>query len=95
MTPIDPPSAATNEWQQDPHIEISFDKLPRTSHGLVFGCHFASDIVLPNLPGVSAFHFCITFDEERRLIVKDLNSSGGTQITFNEMERDSVAISGG
>lgn len=68
--------------QQDPYILISFDKLPRTSHGVVFGGDWESDVVLPDKAGISAFHFSISFDGQRRLIVKDLNSTTGTQVTF-------------
>lgn len=68
--------------QRDQCIQISFDNLPKTAHGLIFGCDEESDVRLPDTGCISRFHFSIGFDDERRLIVKDLNSLNGTQVTF-------------
>jgi serine/threonine-protein kinase Chk2 len=40
--------------------------------------------VLPNWAGFSAHHFCITFDANNNLIVKDLGSLLGTQVTYDD-----------
>ncbi|OAA80862.1 protein kinase [Akanthomyces lecanii RCEF 1005] len=72
------------ESQCDQYIPISFDKLPKTTHGLIFGCDKASDVRLPDTGCISRFHFSIGFDDQRRLMVKDLNSLNGTQVTFGD-----------
>ncbi|OAR01743.1 hypothetical protein LLEC1_06505 [Akanthomyces lecanii] len=65
-------------------IPISFERLPMTSYGMVFGCDEASDVRLPDTGSIGRFHFSIGFDDQRRLIVKDLNSGNGTQVTFDD-----------
>ena len=74
----------TDEWYCHDYILISFDKLPKTSRGLIFGHNKDSDVKLPYSPGLSGFHFSISFDDQWRLIVKDLNSTHGTQVTYGD-----------
>ncbi|KAK9442877.1 protein kinase [Metarhizium brunneum] len=71
--------ATASEYDGRPFIEIRFSKIPRSPHGVVFGCNRKSDVVLPNLPCLSHFHFSLTFDERRQFIVKDLGSLIGTE----------------
>lgn len=65
------------------YTELRFSSTPRSSHGFLVGRNPHCDVVLPNLPGLSHFHFSITFDDHGRLIVKDLHSTIGTQVTFD------------
>ncbi|RDA87990.1 hypothetical protein CP532_3426 [Ophiocordyceps camponoti-leonardi (nom. inval.)] len=67
-----------------PRIEIRFSDMPRTRHGIVFGCDPNSDVVLPNLRGISKHHFSLTFDDENRLIVRDWGSRSGTEVTYDD-----------
>ncbi|KJZ68293.1 hypothetical protein HIM_12314 [Hirsutella minnesotensis 3608] len=70
-----------------PCIEINFSDIPRTSHGIVFGCDPDSDVVLPNLKGISKHHFSLTFDDANRLIVRDWGSLLGTEVTYDAQGR--------
>ena len=63
-----------------------FSHCARTSVGIVGGCAVNADLVLQDLPGVSRYHFSITFDEQSRPIARDLGSTGGTKVTYNGEE---------
>lgn len=65
-----------------PYLEITFSDIPRTNRGLLFGYNPYCDVVLPN-QGISGTHFSLTFDQSNRLIVKDLNSLRGTEVTYD------------
>ncbi|KAK8142786.1 hypothetical protein G3M48_008265 [Beauveria asiatica] len=67
-----------------PYLELRFSRIPRSSHGFIFGRHPSSDVVLPDEPGISHFQCSITFDHERRLIVKDLQTTMGTAVTYDD-----------
>ncbi|EGX94716.1 protein kinase [Cordyceps militaris CM01] len=84
VTPINPSAGITLDQSLNPHIRISFNHVPKTSHGLVFGCGKQCDVVLPDERSISAHHFSITFDEQYRLIVRDLNSTAGTEVIFGK-----------
>jgi len=79
--------AATEPPEDDdpgmPYLEIKFSDPPRTSHGIVFGCDLDSDVVLPNIKGLSGHHFSLTFDDANRLIVRDWGSLLGTEVTYD------------
>ncbi|KJZ70657.1 hypothetical protein HIM_09930 [Hirsutella minnesotensis 3608] len=66
-----------------PCLELRFSRAPPTSRGFVFGCGPTSDVVLDNIPGISHHHFSLTFDQERRLIVRDWGSLVGTEVTYD------------
>ncbi|KJZ69149.1 hypothetical protein HIM_11467 [Hirsutella minnesotensis 3608] len=66
-----------------PCLELRFSDIPRTSRGIVFGCDPNSDVVLPDIPSISYHHFSLTFDKERRLIVRDWGSFVGTEVTYD------------
>ncbi|KAJ6786320.1 hypothetical protein PWT90_09331 [Aphanocladium album] len=85
VTPVDDSASAGINQLQAPHLEISFDKPPQTSHGVIFGTNFGSDVLLPESGRLSAHHFSIGFDEQQRLVIRDLNSSYGTQVTFGAL----------
>jgi len=65
-----------------PCLVVRFSDVPRTDRGLIFGSNPHCDVVL-NIRGISNAHFSLTFDEEKRLIVKDLVSSLGTEVTYD------------
>ncbi|UNI16686.1 Non-specific serine/threonine protein kinase [Purpureocillium takamizusanense] len=67
-----------------PRLDIKFSDIPRTKHGIVFGCDPNSDVVLPNLKGLSRYHFSFTFDDANRLIVRDWGSLMGTEVTYDD-----------
>ncbi|KJZ68024.1 hypothetical protein HIM_12583 [Hirsutella minnesotensis 3608] len=66
-----------------PCLELRFRDTPRTSRGIIFGCSPNSDVTLPDIPSISYHHFSLTFDEERRLIVRDWSSFVGTEVTYD------------
>ncbi|KAI0198795.1 kinase-like domain-containing protein [Astrocystis sublimbata] len=72
--------------RQLPCIELKFSHLPRTSLGLMFGTDPRCDVVLPTIPGASAFQFAFTYknsfsDKLYRLTVRDY-SKHGTCVTY-------------
>ena len=66
-----------------PRIELRFSNPPKTSHGFVAGWDENSDIVLPWIQGISFHHFALTFDEQNRIVVRDLVSFTGTEVTYD------------
>ncbi|KAI3532312.1 hypothetical protein CABS02_13897 [Colletotrichum abscissum] len=66
-----------------PRLELRFSDIPRTSRGVVIGSDPDCDVVLP-YRGISGRHFCLTFDSADRLIVKDLGSLMGTEVTYDD-----------
>lgn len=81
-----------------PSLAVRFSDVPRTDNGLIFGSNSICDVVL-RATGVSNVHFCLTFDEFNRPIIKDMNSSMGTQVTYDSggkgFRRDFSWIVGG
>ncbi|GAP92494.1 putative protein kinase [Rosellinia necatrix] len=73
-----------------PYIELRFSAGPRTSSGFVFGKDSdTSDIVLPTIAHISRRHFALTYKNKfadgcHRLIVRDLGSTGGTIVTYDD-----------
>ncbi|EEU47588.1 uncharacterized protein NECHADRAFT_78163 [Fusarium vanettenii 77-13-4] len=65
-----------------PCAEIRFSNIPRTGRGIIIGSHPDCDIVVLKR-GISSRHISITFDEQKRLIVKDWGSLIGTQVTYD------------
>jgi hypothetical protein len=65
-------------------LRVTFSNFPKSRHGLVFGGNPKSDFALPQLDGVSFYHFTLQFNDEGRLVVKDLNSSCGTSVKYDE-----------
>jgi serine/threonine-protein kinase Chk2 len=72
-----------------PYLELRFSDGPRSSTGFVFGKDpDRTDIVLPNIRGISRQHFALTFrndfsDKQYRLVVRDLGSIEGTMVTYD------------
>lgn len=68
-------------------MRLTFDCTPKTRDGLRVGRGSDAELRLPELPGVSAYHFALTFDADYRLIVRDLGSKCGTTVIYDDMER--------
>ncbi|KAM3536099.1 hypothetical protein MY4038_000565 [Beauveria bassiana] len=66
-----------------PSLVVRFGDIPRTDKGLLFGSNPNCDVFI-NHPSVSNIHFSLTFDEFNCPIIKDLDSLGGTQVTYNQ-----------
>ncbi|KAM3481204.1 hypothetical protein MY5147_000837 [Beauveria neobassiana] len=66
-----------------PSLVVRLSDIPRTDKGLLFGSNPNCDVVM-NYPGVSNIHFSLTFDEFNCPIIKDLESLGGTQVTYDQ-----------
>ena len=67
-------------------LVLLFSHGAKTSIGVVGGCAINADLSLQDIPGVSKYHFAITFDEQNRPILRDLGSAGGTKVTYNGEE---------
>ncbi|KAH6620869.1 kinase-like domain-containing protein [Chaetomium sp. MPI-SDFR-AT-0129] len=72
-----------------PFLELRFSKLPRAPGGLVFGTDgVKSDVQLPQVGRASGRQFSITFkndfpDGRYRLVVHDLGSTFGTEVSYD------------
>ncbi|KAK7424793.1 hypothetical protein QQX98_000377 [Neonectria punicea] len=75
------PDASDHDYL--PRLEIRFSDIPRTDRGVVFGSNPNCDVVLP-CDGVSDYHLSLTFDDMNRPLVKDLGSSTGTEIMYDD-----------
>ncbi|KAI1108504.1 kinase-like domain-containing protein [Nemania sp. NC0429] len=64
-----------------PCVELRFSNIPRTRHGLIFGSNPDSDVFI-NHPSISYHLFTLTYDAQRRLIVKDWGSSYGIEVRY-------------
>ncbi|KAF4949867.1 hypothetical protein FSARC_13369 [Fusarium sarcochroum] len=73
-----------HSWALDylPHLVVRSSDAPKTSKGLLFGSNARCDVHLQRL-GVSNVHFSLTFDKEYRAIISDMNSTRGTQVTYD------------
>jgi serine/threonine-protein kinase Chk2 len=65
-----------------PFAKITFDYAPKTNRGILIGSSPACDLVVRR-KGVSSRHISLTFDEEKRLIIKDWGSLAGIQVTYD------------
>ncbi|KAG7139982.1 hypothetical protein HYQ45_003065 [Verticillium longisporum] len=64
-------------------LALTFDHRPKGLHGFVIGTDPRTcDIVLPKLRGISRRHCHITFDAEKRLVVRD-TSKHGTAVWYD------------
>ncbi|KAL8646767.1 MAG: hypothetical protein Q9210_005942 [Variospora velana] len=68
-------------------IKVTFDHVPKTTYGLRAGRSDVAELRLVKLPGVSFFHFALTFDANYRLVVRDLGSTCGTMVIYDRLER--------
>ncbi|KAL5324594.1 hypothetical protein ACEPPN_009140 [Leptodophora sp. 'Broadleaf-Isolate-01'] len=70
-----------------PGLQLAFDSGPKAGPGLVLGTDPDCDIVLPQLRNISRRHCYITFDSQRRLILRDF-SRYGTIVSYNDKGRE-------
>lgn len=70
-----------NYLDHEPFIEVSFDHIPSTRHGLRLGRDEGNDIVLLGVE-ISGFHLALTFDDNYCLVVHDLGSRNGTEVMY-------------
>ncbi|KAK1993827.1 hypothetical protein LX36DRAFT_232907 [Colletotrichum falcatum] len=83
-----------------PALELSFAKPPRNAVGFVLGADpDVADVVLPPLPGIAPAHCHISFDADRRLVLRD-TSDAGTAVWYDgastgDRRRESWALSAG
>ncbi|KAF2962963.1 hypothetical protein GQX73_g10609 [Xylaria multiplex] len=69
---------------------LTFSNGAKTSFGFVIGCDPQSDFVLKGIEDIkriSRYHFAFQFDDEYRLIVKDLTSTWGTSVKYGDQDR--------
>lgn len=84
-TPLYPEDddGTSNSWSC---LRLTFDHLPHDMQlGYMFGTdRKACDVLLGRRgqAGISGRHFYITFDDQRRLILRDI-SKGGTAVSYN------------
>ena len=65
-------------------VRLTFSNGPKTSFGFVVGVGAQCDCVLPSSIGISRHHFAFQFDDQYRLVVKDLASSLGTAVIYDD-----------
>ena len=73
-----------NDPTRNPGLQLTFNPGPKASQGFMIGTdENCCDIILPKSNNkISRRHCCITFDENRRLILRDL-SINGTIVTYD------------
>lgn len=81
-----------DEEEHDPFeyeacIKVTFDQIPKTRFGLRSGRSDDAELRLAKLANVGFYHFALTFDDDYRLIVRDLGSTCGTSVTYGRKER--------
>jgi hypothetical protein len=59
-----------------PGLQLTFNPGPKGRRGLELGTHPNCDIVLPELSKISRLHCALTFDDQRRLILRDFSRHG-------------------
>ncbi|KAI1492888.1 kinase-like domain-containing protein [Biscogniauxia mediterranea] len=62
--------------------QITFETIPRTDIGIIFGCSDNCDVVLPRKKGVAYHHGVLTFNANRQLIYRDLGSEWGSRVRY-------------
>lgn len=79
----DPPDDSDAASRRDRScIEVRFSCIPRSRRGFIFGRSSRCEVVVP-FESISSYHFSLTFDEANRLIVRDLGSVAGTEVTYD------------
>lgn len=80
---ISVPDDRDNDTRDDEFLSLTFDQPPKDGKAFVIGSdRKCCDILLPNYRGISGRHCCITFNENRRLILRDY-SKNGTTVTYD------------
>jgi len=68
-------------------IKVTFDQIPKTRFGLRTGRSGDAELPLASLPAVGFYHFALTFDDDYRLVIRDLGSTCGTAVIYGHTER--------
>lgn len=68
-----------------PVFELRFSNPPRTSVGFMFGSGANNDVATTKSANGSYNHCAVTFDSQKRLIIRDLNSGAGTWVGYNRL----------
>jgi serine/threonine-protein kinase Chk2 len=76
------PNETTHSRLHYPGLRLTFDTGPKAGPGLVLGTDLDCDIMLPQLRKISRRHCYLTFDGQRRLILRDF-SRCGTIVTYD------------
>lgn len=58
----------------------------RTGVGVVCGCAANTDLIFQDISGISKFHLAFTFDDRNIPIARDLGSTSGTKVAYDEEE---------
>lgn len=77
--------------QNTDSLVVRWSQGARTSVGVVGGCAANADLCFQKIPGISRYHFAITFDDRNRPIVRDLGSTCGTKVTYDGEKRQRVS----
>lgn len=73
-----------NDSTRFSNLQFIFNPRPKASQRYIIGTDKnCCDIILSKSNKISRRHCCLTFDEKRRLILRDLSSSG-TIVTYDE-----------
>ncbi|KAH8719004.1 Serine/threonine-protein kinase [Beauveria bassiana] len=86
QTRKDETPAVSNEdaFDGQPYIEFRFDTVRRHPQGFLVGADPGCDFQLLGDLGLSSKHLCITFDDKKHLVVKDLRSANGTVVSYSD-----------
>ena len=67
-------------------IKVTFDQIPKTRFRLRTRRSGDTKLPLTNLPVVGFYYFALTFDDDYRLVIRDLGSTCGTTIIYRHTE---------
>ncbi|KAM3494445.1 hypothetical protein MY3957_002316 [Beauveria namnaoensis] len=81
-------SDAEHVYDDQPYIEFGFDTVRSHTEGFLLGTDQTCDFRLPGGLKLSRKHVCITFDDKRRLVVEDLESTNGTAVSYSDQIPD-------
>ncbi len=84
IAPSRPTTPEGRTLDDDPSYRVTFSSGTKTRMGFVVGSHPQCDFVVVSDGSVSAYHLAFQFDEEYRLVVKDLSSTRGTFVAYGE-----------
>lgn len=90
---------ANTDNENRPALRLRFDDLRKNRIGFVIGTSSSADIVLPKLQTLNSLasrQCALTFDEQRRLVVKDLCRNGrssGTAVTYGGQDHQAQSQS--
>ncbi|KAF4634687.1 hypothetical protein G7Y89_g3426 [Cudoniella acicularis] len=80
---VDEEEEEHDDLEYKAYIKVTFDYIPKTRLGLRTRRSGDTKLPLPNLLAVGFYHFALTFDDEYRLVVRDLGSTSLVVVTFS------------